>query len=217
MRKLFIIIIVIAALPVLFSACSSGTRITSSWKSPDAPTSAAAFKNVMVAAILSDKDRSLQQAMETQLVNDLTAKGISAASSYQTYGPAGFTNESQARRQLRKSGADAIMTIVLLDKTKEKNYVPGNVTYEPWGWGPYYGRFWGYYRYNYGRVYTPGYYTTNTSYFWESNLYDLKKNNKLVYSVQTESFDPSSAASLSKDYSRKIVENMMKEGVLLGK
>lgn len=205
-----------AALALLFAACSSSTRITSSWKSPDAPSSAAAFKNVMVGAILSDKDRSLQQLMETQLVNDLNAKGISAASAYQTYGPGGFKNETQARRQLRNSGADAILTIVLLDKTKEKNYVPGNVTYEPWGWGPYYGRFWGYYRYNYGRVYTPGYYTTNTSYFWESNLYDLN-NNKLVYSVQTESFDPSSAESLSKDYARKIVENMTKEGVLLRK
>jgi hypothetical protein len=213
MKKL-LIIIAIAALPLLFTACSSGTRITSSWKSPDAPSSAAAYRKVMVVALLSDKDRSLQQAMETELMNELTAKGIAAASAYQTYGPRSFNNENQAKRQLRNSGADAIMTIVLLDKTKEKNYVPGNVTYQPWG--PYYSRFWGYYRYSYDRIYTPGYYTTNTSYFWESNLYELR-NNKLVYSVQTESFDPSSAESLSKEYSRKIVENMMKQGVLLNK
>lgn len=214
MKKLFII--ALAILPVFFTACSSGTRITSSWRSPDAPSSAAAFKKVMVVAVLSDQNRGLQQAMETQLVNELLSKGIAAASSYQTYGPGSFKNENQAKRQLRNSGADAIMTIVLLDKTKEKNYVPGNVTYEPWGWGPYYGHFWGYYRYYYGRIYTPGYYTTNTSYFWESNLYDLR-NDKLIYSVQTESFDPSSAISLSKDYSHKIVDNMMKQGVLLNK
>ena len=213
MKKLIIIIIAIAALSFLITACSSGTRVTSSWKAPDAPSSAAAFKKVMVVALLTDKDRSLQQAMETQLVNELNAKGIAASSAYQTYGPRSF-NEAQAKRQLRSSGADAILTIVLLDKTKEKNYVPGNVTYQPWG--PYYSRFWGYYRYSYNRIYTPGYYTTNTSFFWESNLYDLK-NNKLIYSVQTESFDPSSSTSLSREYSRKITENMMKEGVLLSK
>lgn len=215
MKKAFYIA-AIAALPALFNACSSGTQITSSWKSPDAPSSAAAYRKVMVVAVLSDRDRSLQEAMETQMTNELSAKGISAASAYKTYGPRGFKNEAQAKRQLRSSGADAIMTIVLLGKTQEKNYVPGNVTYQPGGWGPYYSRFWGYYRYSYSRVYTPGYYTTNTSYFWESNLYEVKKD-KMVYSVQTESFDPSSAVSLSKDYSRKIVENMMKQGVLLSK
>jgi hypothetical protein len=211
MKKLFII--AIATLPFLLMRCSSGTRVTSSWKAPDAPSSAAAFKKVMVVALLTDKDRSLQQAMETVMVNELTAKGISAASAYQMYGPRSL-NEAQAKRLFKNSGADGILTIVLLDKTKEKNYVPGNVTYQPGG--PYYSRFWGYYRYSYDRIYTPGYYTTNTSYFWESNLYDLR-NNKLVYSVQTESFDPSSATTLAKEYSRKITENMMKEGVLLSK
>lgn len=213
--KKFLIIIATVALPLFFAACSS-TQVTSSWKSPDAPSSAAAYRKVMVVALLSDKNRGLQEVMETQLVNELTSKGISAASYYQTYGPKSFKNESQAKRQLRNSGADAVMTIVLLDKTKEKNYVPGSVTYEPWGWGPYYGHFWGWYNYYYGRIYTPGYYTVNTNYYWESNLYDLA-NDKMVYSVQTQSFDPSSAVSLSKEYAHKIVGDMMKQGVLLSK
>jgi hypothetical protein len=195
------------------AGCSSGTKVTSSWKSPDAPSSSAAFKKVMVLAVLTDKDRSLQQSMETEMVNQLSSKGISAASAFQTYGPNRFSsNEKQAIKQLKRTGADAVMTIALLDKTKEKNYVPGNVTYQPAG--IYYNRFWGYYNYSYNRLYSPGYYTTNTSYFWESNLYNLQ-NNKLVYSVQTESFDPSSAGSLAKDYSKKITENMMKQGVLV--
>jgi len=200
-------------LAVAIMACSSGTKVTSSWKSPDAPSSVAAYKKVMVVALLSEKDRNLQQAMETQLVGGLTANGISAASAYQTFGPKISTKtESQAIRQLKSAGADAVLTISLLDKTKEKSYVPGNATYQPYA--PYYRNFWGYYNYSYNRMYTPGYYTTNTSYFWESNLYSLK-NNKLVYSVQTESFDPSSAENLSKEYSKKILENMMKEGVLV--
>lgn len=203
----------IMALALFANGCSSSTKVTSSWKAPDAPSSAAAYNKVMVVALLADKDRALQQTMEAEMVNQLTAKGISAASAYETYGPKyASKNEKQVMRMLKRRGADAVMTIALLDKTKEKNYVPGNVTYEPGM--PYYSHFWGYYRYSYNRVYTPGYYTTNTSYFWESNLYDLNLD-KLVYSVQTESFDPSSAESLAKANSKKIVENMTKHGVLM--
>src|SRR5690606_4934556 len=142
----------------------------------------------------------------------LTAKGVKARSAYQVYGPKYFDrNEKQALRKLRKEGADGVMTIVLLDKTKEKNYVPGTTSFPPIGL--YYNRFWRYYTYMYDRIYSPGYYTTNTSYFWESNLYDLT-NRKLIYSAQSESFDPASAASLSKEYSRRIMEDMVKKGVV---
>jgi hypothetical protein len=210
MKKMLVASLIIST--IISLGCSSGTKITSSWKSPAAPSSASAYKNVMVLALLSERDRSLQQSMEKEMVDELAGKGISAASAYETFGPGRFsTNEKLAVRQLKKTRADAVMTITLLDKTKESNYVPGNVTFQPLG--VYYNRFSGYYNYAYNRMYNQGYYTTNTNYFWESNLYDLKSN-KLVYSVQTESFDPASAQVLSKDYSRKIVENMMKQGVL---
>lgn len=205
--------IAILAIGITLIGCSSGTKVTSSWKAPDAPSSAASFKKVMVVALLADKDRSIQQNMEVALVNALAAKGISAASAYETFGPKRLAkNESQALRQLKSTGADAVMTIVLLDKTQEKNYVPGNMSYQPMGM--YHSRFWGYYRYSYDRIYQPGYYTTNTKYFWESNLYNLN-GNKLIYSVQTESFDPASVAGLANEYSARIIENMMKQGVLV--
>lgn len=194
-------------------SCGTSTHVTSSWKSPDAVSTAANFKKVMVVALLSQKDRNIQQTMETEMVNMLVNKGIAASSAYETFGPKQLAkNENAALKQLKNIGTDAVITITLLDKTKEKNYVPGNETFLPWG--PYYNRFWGYYNYSYSRMYNPGYYTTNTSYFWESNLYDLN-NNKLIYSVQTSSFDPTSAATLAKEYSQKILENMMQQGVLV--
>ncbi|HEY8389279.1 MAG TPA: hypothetical protein VIK74_11780 [Parasegetibacter sp.] len=205
-------IVSIAAFSVVIVACSS-TRVTSSWKSPDAPASNLSYNRVMVVALLAEKDRSLQQKMETALVDQLVSKGVAATSAYQEFGP-GFSNrnERQVMRQLKATGADAVMTIVLLDKTKEEQYVPGNAQFAPVGF--YYNRFWGYYSYMYDRIYSPGYYTTTTGYFWESNLYDLKAD-KIVYSVQTESFDPPSAENLAREYASKITENMMREGVLI--
>ena len=63
------------------------------------------------------------------------------------------------------------------------------------------------------RIYTKGYYVFNTKYFWESNLYDLKSN-RLLYSAQSQSFDPVSTESLSHEYGKMIVKDMVKNKVI---
>lgn len=197
----------------LIVSCGSSTKVTSSWKSNNAPSNAASLKKVMVVALLPEKDRNIQQTMEKELVAKLAEKNIQAFSAYEQYGPSRFSkDERQTLNQLKKSGADGVITIVLLDKQKERDYVPGNVMTRPYGL--YYNRFWGYYNNLYDRVYTQGYYETNTNYFFESNLYNLKSD-KLLYSAQTESFDPNSTEQLAREYSKSIVEDMSKGGVLV--
>ena len=58
--------------------------------------------------------------------------------------------------------------------------------------------------------------TTSTDYFLESNLYDIASGS-LLYSVQTKSFDPSSATGLASDNSKKIVKDLKEKGVLVKK
>jgi hypothetical protein len=120
--------------------------------------------------------------------------------------------EEAAIDKLKSSGVDAVITIVLLDKKKESKYVPGNMYYSPYGY--YYNRFWGYRGVLYRRIYEPGYYVTDTRYFWESNLYDMSTQ-QLLYSAQTQSFDPSSSASLGHEYGKMIVQDMVKKNVLI--
>ena len=199
----------------LMISCGSSTKVTSSWKANGASASSSSLKKVMVVALLPQQDRNLQQSLEKGLVNRLAEKNIQAFSAYEQYGPNSISrNERQALNRIKKSGVDGVITIVLLDKKKERDYVPGNVMVRPYG--PYYNRFWGYYSNVYDRVYTPGYYETNTNYFFESNLYSLNTD-KLLYSVQSESFDPSSTQQLGKEYSKSIVDDMMKGGVLVAK
>jgi hypothetical protein len=54
----------------------------------------------------------------------------------------------------------------------------------------------------------------NTRYFWESNLYEMTAQ-KLVYSVQTQSFDPADAESLAHQYGQMIIRNMVEQKVLI--
>jgi hypothetical protein len=44
-------------------------------------------------------------------------------------------------------------------------------------------------------------------------LYDLT-GNKLLYSAQSESFDPSSVMQLASDYSKKIIGDMARQGLV---
>jgi hypothetical protein len=113
--------------------------------------------------------------------------------------------------KLNSSGVDAVITVVLLDKQRERDYVPGRIYYSPYT--IYHRRFTGYYNTLYDRIYSPGYYQVNTRYFWESNFYNIK-NDELLYSVQTESFDPNSAETLAHEYGKLIVNNMAGQGII---
>jgi hypothetical protein len=195
---------------MIAAGCSS-SKITTSWKAEDAV--AGKYKKILVVGFIREADRSIQEKMENHLAGDLKALGYNAVSSLQEYGPKAFDNmdEEIALDKLNSSGVDAVITIVLLDKERERSYVPSAIHYSPYG--TYYNRFWGYRSVLYNRIYEPGYYVTNTKYFWESNLYDMATQ-KLIYSVQTQSFDPDNSEKLGHEYGQMIVKNMVKQNVL---
>ena len=204
-RNLFFALLLLIAI----ASCTS-SRITSSWKEP--ASTPVNYKKVLVIA-LSQPDNALKEQMEKHLVEDLESHGIQAISAYEQYGPKAFDklNEQTALEKIENTAADAILTIVLLDKSKERNYVRSHITFTPYA--VYYNRFWGYYTTLYGRVYTPGYYVNNSEYFWESNLYDAASK-KLVYSVQTKSFNPDNSQALAHEYGQLIIKNMVEQRVI---
>ena len=185
--------------------CTS-SRIVYSWVTPE--VSQQHFSRIMVVGLSKESDHELQQKMEQHLVADLKAKGYDAVSALAEWGPKAFEkmDEAQVLNQLQHSGADAVMTIVLLDKSQERYYIPGRIIYSPYG--IYHNRFYGYYMTVYDRIYSPGYYGESTRYFWESNFYDVATK-KLLYSSQTESFDPSSVESMGHQYGQLIVDDMI--------
>jgi hypothetical protein len=196
---------------LVFMGCSSSIRITHSWKSNVLPTKT--YNKIMVVGMLPENERGLRESMENHFVDDLQKRGYNAVSSLSELGPKSLQNmeEQEILDKIKDNGFDAVITIVLLDKERERYYVPARITYSPYI--IYQRHFRGYYSTIYGRIYTPGYYTINTKYFWESNFYNMESK-ELLYSVQTESFDPDSAASLSQEYGQMIVNDMAKEGIL---
>jgi hypothetical protein len=200
----------IALMIVITAGCTS-SKITTSWKSEN--TVPQKYNKILVLGLIREVDRTLQQSMENHMVGDLKELGYPAVSSLAEFGPKVFDkmDEDAAINKLKNSGIDAVITIVMLDKKKEQKYVPGNTLYTPYNY--YYNRFWGYRTTLYMRIYEPGYYITETRYFWESNLYEMSTQ-KLVYSVQTESFDPVNSESMAHEYGNMIVKDMVKQNLL---
>lgn len=195
----------------LVISCSTGSHITSSWKAPNVQPKK--YNKILVLGLIREADRSIREKMEEHVVGDLKEMGYNAVCSCDEYNPKTFENmdEKDAITKLSGGGIDAVLTIVLLDKSKEKYYVPGRVYYSPYFL--YQNRFWGYYRTMYDRIYSPGYYVVDTKYFWESNFYDLSSK-ELLYSAQSQSFDPSTMENLAHEYGQMIVTNMVKNNIL---
>jgi hypothetical protein len=203
-RKINFLDIAFWAIILTILSCNS-TSITYSWR--ESITEPWPYRKILVVGIINNGDLNLREKMEMHLADDLSAKGYNAFSSLKIYGPKSFRqeNEKTILQQIQQEGYDALLTIVLLNKEREKYYRPSRMYYTPYS--IYYGNFWGYYSTIDERTYEPGYYTESTSYFWESNLYDVKTK-KLVYAVQTKSFDPSSTEKLAHEYGKSICTNL---------
>lgn len=193
------------------TGCTS-TKINTAWKDPSIES--ATYKNIIVVGLMEGKKRkSLRLSFEEHIAEGLRTAGLKASASSEIYGLKSFEGQSEDEiiRRLNKDSYDAALTITLLDVTKEQSYVRGHVDY--WPGGIYYSRFGRYYSYWYNRVYTPGYYITNTTYLVEGNLFDIQKD-RLIYTSQTESIDPASIDNLAHRISRSLIRSMQKKKVL---
>jgi hypothetical protein len=166
-----------------------------------------------VIALPGFKDWKLREQLEIHLVKYLKEIHVEAISGIQIYGPKKFENrqEDSIVKMIEADGLDGILTIALLNKEREKNYMPGRVYYTPYF--IYHNHFGRYYNTILERIEEPGYYTETTNYFFETNLYDTESN-KLWYSSQSKSFNPSSIYSLAEDYSKSIKNDLVKSGVI---
>jgi hypothetical protein len=199
------------ALFIIAAGCTSTSKITSTWKAKNVEPKN--YNKILVLGLMNVADRTIREKMEEHLAEDLNTLGYNAICACEVFDPKAFNNmtEEAAINKLKNQGIDAVLTVVLLDKQKESKYVPGNIYYSPYGY--YYNRFWGYRSTLYRRIYEPGYYVSDTKYFWESNLYDMASQ-QLVYSVQTQSFSPDNADILGHEYAKLIVKDIVKHNVL---
>jgi len=195
-------------LGALFMSSCNSTKLVSSWTAKELTIQQS--NKILVIALMGNKDRKLRENVENALVAHLKTRGISAGSALAEYGPKDFEGleEKAALSRIKEKGYDGTFTIALLDKSKDKRYVPGGMGLRPWGYG-----FWGYYRPMYAMLYEPGYYQVTNRFMLEANFFNLSQD-KLVYSAQTKSTDPSSPEALAEAFTKTLFDDMIKKGVI---
>ena len=204
--------LVALALVTIIGACSPSTKIIGSWTGPNTPSEP--YKSVFVTAI--SENLVARQTIENDIDAMLEKAGVEAESSFEII-PPGFKatpeNKEATVVAIREGGSEAILTVALLDQTSETRYVPGSTMYSPMGYGGYYGRFYGYYSYYNPVMYSPGYYSTDKSYYLEINLYDANTE-ELVWSAQSETTNPSSIETFSNSFAQLVVNRLIKDGLI---
>lgn len=214
MRKLNYVLIALLAITVV--SCGSTTSITASYKPAELPNTN--YKKVFIAA-LTDNTYA-QQLTEESMAKLVAKKGATSIQSIDAL-PHNFRKVAEKKdidmvvKRIGEANCDAIMTIALIDAKAETRYVQGSVAYYPMTM-PYYGGFGSYYAYGYDSFYSPGYYTEDKIYYLEANIYDVKTE-KLVWSAQSETYNPSSFEDFLKGYTTALSEKMKSDGIMNNK
>lgn len=206
--------VALLAIALLVAACGTSVHMTGTWKDPGAEMGG--YHNILVAGLSSNQ--TARGTVESRLMAQLQQHGIVAGKSIDLF-PPNFDPKKEesvktASDKITAAGYQAVLTVTLVNKESETRYVPGTVMYAPYPAYGWYGRFWGYYGYMYNSVYSPGYYTTDKVYFLESNLYDLTKDGKLVWSGQSETYNPNSLESFATAYAKVVTDALQKNGLL---
>ncbi|MCD8172155.1 MAG: hypothetical protein LUD76_01635 [Alistipes sp.] len=209
MKRILSLAALLCAGILMLTSCGTSTKVVSSWKSSGA--SGSTLDKVLVLAMMSD--REAKDYIEQTMVSGLTARGVTAVTGTSEFGPRGFgsMDQDQVNAKLTGEGFTSIMIICLTAKDKDLNYVPGSAYYSPYG--PVYYGYYGRYRYMYDNIYSPGYYTTSTTYVLDADLYSLP-DDKLIYSAQTRSYDPSNSKDLAQSFSAEIINALQSNGLL---
>lgn len=210
MRDLVFIGVILA----LFSSCVS-TELVGSWKMDQTMTGS--YDEIGIVVVTPNM--STRSIMETDLATSLAAKGIKASPTFDIF-PFVANQElfkdhdtlairNYARERIAKFGFDAILLVALFDQRTESRYNQGSSF--SFAVPAYQYNYYGYYQYAYSTVYAPGYYSTKTLYFLESNLYDVETE-KLIWTAQTKTtVDVSDIHKDSGIFADIIAEEMLKK------
>jgi len=205
-------------------SCNSSMRVMATWVDKDKVKALPPGPHTVFIFVIT-QNYEAQVTLENDLAKAAEAKGVKVYKSIDVFGPIIVKDKLPQKdvilKSIRDLGCDAIYTVAVVDKQSETRYVPGTMVtgaYSPYGYTPYGGygySYGGYYAYS-TAFYTPGYYSTDKTYFIESNLFNAKTEELLIAS-QSKLVNPPEIPKASKQYTALLVEDLQSRGFLQGK
>lgn len=191
-----IAIAIAAAAP---AACGPTTTVEQTWTSGQA-LGQPPLKRVVT--VFFSENETLRRAGEDQLARELAAKGVQATPAYAVLSQEEQRNLDTVKSKLLAQGYDGIVTMRIVDRYQELEYMPST-----------FDGYWGYaspYFYSPG-FYSPGYAYTETVVRVETTAYSLRTN-RLMWSALTRTVGDE-ARALIDDTSDVVAEQLTRRGL----
>jgi hypothetical protein len=206
--------IAVFAFIIFLISCSAANKSTGVWVNTD-KIKGKSFSKIFIVVMTADVDARVK--IETDLAAAATAKGYASIKSMDVNPPSlqnpAAPTKDEIAGQVKSNGCDAVFIASLLKEEEDVRYTPGTTAYSIRPYYSWHGNLWGYYNHWYPSVSTSGYYTKEKSYFMQSNLYDAASE-EIMWSVQSEIFNPASVSKFSKSYTSVLVKQLENEGLL---
>ena len=199
---------------IFIYSCGSSHTVINSWVNKEVLKDQT-YKKIFVIALT--ENAAARNTVEDDFAYAISEHNFEVVKSTSVF-PETFTKKSAPSKEtilvrVKELNCDLIFAVSLLDSKTQTRYVPGSVSYAPYPTYGYYGGFGAYYGYRSPTVYSPGYYTTDNIYYMEANLFDVK-NEDILWSVQTKTYNPSNLSTFSSSYCYTIIDQAYYDGLL---
>jgi hypothetical protein len=201
-----IILWVLILASFLVDSCATND-IVRDWNSTEEPKQN--IESIMIMGLVNQV--SLRSDTEYEMADAARKTGLKPTISMTMFPPQfgkPFDDTERIKERLQERGIDAILTVAIID-IKAERYVGPEKTYVPL---VYYDRFTNYYYRTEAVVYKPGYFTLQTRYFLETNLYEVKSG-KLIWSGRSYAFDPQDFESFLPKYAKRLFKELGKTDI----
>ena len=185
----------------------AGTDIVHRWVLSGLPMPK--FTKVMVASVM--ENYLVRQSFEDEMKKLLEKNGVQAVQSYMVLPPKNEMMEGELRQRIKESVLDGVIVVrpkAVRQETEE--VVTGGIWVPP----PGYYSFYPYWNMAYGQFYATSWRTEeNVIVRVEVNFYNVK-DEKLVWSAETDTVYSKDFEKLGKDYAKTLVKQLKRDKVI---
>ncbi len=185
---------------VLFTSCSSGTKVIATWKNEQIRMRS--IEKILIIGVA--KDPWVRKMFEGELKEELEDYNVEAVSSLEIVSPDEKITKENFDLYFEKEWFDAVIVTRMVAENINKetvyNYTPSYGLYGGYG-------FYGYYNYSVGYMNSPGYLVETKNVNLETNVFDVRTK-QMAWSTISESFDVEKASDVIDPLVQLIVEAM---------
>ena len=206
MKTRIALMIVTVAITGVLHGCGGSVSLTHVWTDPG--YTGQPINNVLVVGLAQRPQ--VRTSFEYQLTHEFTSRGVNAMSSVD-----GMPRDVQLDKQtfaqyFGDKNLNAVLVTGLVSADTTDQYTPGATYAMPVG---YYRTWHGYYGAVYSVHQEPGYWTTNTKFVLESNLYDVASE-KLIWRGTSKAVNPENAMEVIEELSKILVKRLGQDGLV---